>query len=277
MRIYKTDSVAVFQSEFYMMNAIVIHTRDLVLVVDPGYLPSEVREVRAYVDEVKEDKPVFVFYTHSDYDHIAGYGAFREEVTVAGQAFAETTDPRAAVDEVERHDDRFYISRPYAHAYPKADYIVRKEGEAIAVGGTSLQFYRAHGHNPDGLMCLVEPLGLLIVGDYLSDVEFPFVFDSFANYRATLERFKQVIEAREGLLLLPGHGSPTGEAGELRLRLGESERYLDLVDRLAESPDEAAFEAYMARNGYAFKRGLRERHAENVKKRIAERAEAESR
>ncbi|MCC3371667.1 MBL fold metallo-hydrolase [Cohnella sp. REN36] len=276
MRTYKDGAVAVFRSEIYQTNAIVVCTEDLVLVVDPGYLPSEVQAVREYVDQVKEHRPVFAFYTHSDYDHIAGYGAFADEVTVASQAFAETTDPRAAVEEIERHDDAFYIERPYAHAYPKADYIVRKEGEAIGAGRTTLTFYRAPGHHPDGLMCIVEPLGLLIPGDFLSDVEFPFVYDSFANYRSTLASFERVVEGREGLLLLPSHGTPTDDPADIRLRLAESVRYLDLVERQGDSADETAFEAYMARNGYAFKRGLRERHADNRRKWREERQAGQS-
>ena len=73
--IYRDPNVTVFQSALFQTNTTVVQTNDLVLVVDPGWLPQEVNAIRQYVDEIRGFKPVFLLFTHSDYDHIMGYKA----------------------------------------------------------------------------------------------------------------------------------------------------------------------------------------------------------
>jgi glyoxylase-like metal-dependent hydrolase (beta-lactamase superfamily II) len=64
---------------------------------------------------------------------------------------------------------------------------------------------------------------VLIVGDYLSDVEVPTWTDK-ALYRKTLDRLRGLVEEAE--IVVPGHGAPMTRADALRI-LDEDVAYLD--------------------------------------------------
>ena len=72
-------------------------------------------------------------------------------------------------------------------------------------------------------------LGLLICGDYLSDVEIPMIAaaGSIEGYRATLARLAPLVERSE--TIVPGHGSPHDRDTALRL-LDEDVGYLDALE-----------------------------------------------
>ncbi|MBW7456026.1 MBL fold metallo-hydrolase, partial [Paenibacillus sepulcri] len=207
--IYKRSFISVYSSMMYRMNTTIIETHDLVLLVDPGYLPSEIQALRHHIDEIRDSRPLYLLFTHSDFDHIAGYGAFTDAITIAGQAFAEQTDQEQAIRDVQLYDDEAYLDRPYELLYPPVDYVIREEGQTLHIGNTQLTFYIAHGHNPDGILTVVEPLGLLIAGDYASDIEFPFVYYSFPEYRETLNTMQRLVAGGSVRVMIPGHGSVT--------------------------------------------------------------------
>ena len=75
--LFRDPNVTIFQSALYQTNSTVVRTDDLVLVVDPALLPDEVAAIREYVESIREDRSVFLVFTHSDFDHIIGYKAFR--------------------------------------------------------------------------------------------------------------------------------------------------------------------------------------------------------
>lgn len=75
---WKRGPVTLFQSDLYMTNSLVMETDDCVLVTDPCWLPREVEEIRRYVDNILGARRLFLLFTHSDFDHIIGYGAFRK-------------------------------------------------------------------------------------------------------------------------------------------------------------------------------------------------------
>jgi glyoxylase-like metal-dependent hydrolase (beta-lactamase superfamily II) len=76
----------------------------------------------------------------------------------------------------------------------------------------------------------------LLVGDYLSPCEIPFV-DHLLDYRRTLQRLMTIIAAGAEWVI-PGHG-PMLSADEAR-RIGREDlRYLDAILRCAEANDAA--------------------------------------
>ncbi|MBP3961179.1 MBL fold metallo-hydrolase [Paenibacillus lignilyticus] len=265
MLTYQTEGISVFQSELYQTNCFVIETEDLVLIVDPNYLPSELAAIRKHVDAVKGNRPLYLFFTHTDFDHIVGYGSFTDCRIIAGTAFANHPDKAERVSVVERLDDEFYISRPYGIVFPRVDHVIEQEGERLVIGETILTFRTAYGHNGDGLMCLVEPIGALITGDYVSDIEFPFVFDTFASYRSTLEKIASYAWSVPHLQLLPSHGSVTSDQDEIMHRAEVSEQYLKLCEEQLELGEVSSrFESFMDVQDYRFKIGFRKRHAANM-------------
>jgi hydroxyacylglutathione hydrolase len=257
---YQTKSVTVFQSRMFQLNSTVVQTDDLVLIVDPGYFPDEIEEIRQFVDSIKGNKPIYLFLTHSDYDHIVGFGAFPDAKTIASRAFVESPFREKQLEDTIRYDDEFYIKRPYLLEYPRIDFVIDGGGK-VEAGDTRILFYSGIGHNNDGLIAAIEPLNILIAGDYLSDIEFPFIYHSFEEYNQTIRVLEGLQLRLSNLTLIPGHGNVTNDEPEVNKRITDSKEYLEILEK---NLDDETFEKYMADKNYHFKTALRRRHRDNI-------------
>ncbi|HZG87604.1 MBL fold metallo-hydrolase [Paenibacillus sp.] len=263
MKLWMEGAVALFRSSLYKTVSAVVRTDDLVLVVDPTWLPHEVDAIREYAESVRDGLPLYVLFTHSDYDHILGYGAFPGARTIASRAFADRSEEEReqTLELIRAFDDDYYVERGYDMTYPEPDHAIAGEGEALRIGGTTLTFYQAPGHNPDGLFTVVEPLGLLLAGDYLSDVEFPFVYYSSTLYEATIGKLDAILARHEIALLVPGHGEETPDAAEMKRRQAKDLAYLRAMREAVAARDQARIDALI--DGCPFPRNLRKFHRNN--------------
>jgi glyoxylase-like metal-dependent hydrolase (beta-lactamase superfamily II) len=261
MIIFNENNITVFQSELFKMNSTVVITKDLVLVVDPGYLPNEINEIRYFVDTIKQDKAVFLFFTHSDFDHIVGNGAFPDAKKIASRQFVNSSLKNKQLKDIISFDDDFYIDREYKTEYPIIDYVINSDGHELKIGETLITFYQAFGHTEDGLFAFIDNNHLLIAGDYLSDVEFPFVYHSFKEYEKTLDSFKRVTRDKSKLILVPGHGSVTKDEQEIQRRINTSSDYFSLIKN---EQNDHAFKRFLLEKGYNYRTNLFKRHQENL-------------
>ncbi|MFP3471172.1 hypothetical protein R0J90_14115, partial [Micrococcus sp. SIMBA_144] len=102
------------------------------------------------------------------------------------------------------------------------DHVISRDGETLDLGSLTLTFYKAPGHTHDGLFTIVEPLGIFLSGDYLSDVEFPFIFSSYRDYKKTLEKTESILRDHTVHVHVPGHGTVTEDHAEVARRIEES-------------------------------------------------------
>jgi hydroxyacylglutathione hydrolase len=223
---YRLIMIHLFQSALFQTNAAIIETEDLLLVVDPNWLPAEVENIRQHVENIRRNRPVFLLFTHSDYDHIIACKAFENVTTIASAAFVQNKDKNKVLKQIRQFDDSYYIRRDYPILYPAIDYVVEKDGQTLQVGNTELIFYLAPGHNPDGIIAYVQPGGYLVAGDYLCEVEFPYIYHSSTEYEATLDKFGLILQEKTISLLIPGHGTTTTDTDEIYQRLSTSRRYI---------------------------------------------------
>lgn len=223
---YKTPQVCVFESALFRTTSTVFTSDDLILVVDPTWLPHEIEAIRNHVYKIKKDQPVYLLFTHSDYDHIIGYQAFPGATVIASAAFVTNTEIEAILRQIRHFDDEYYITRAYPIVYPRVDIVVDKDEFELQIGNTRLIFWQSPGHNPDGLFTLIEPYGIWIAGDYLSNIEFPFIYHSSVEYETTLKKAEKILTTFRPQLLIPGHGDITTEMGEMHLRLTDSLVYI---------------------------------------------------
>lgn len=261
---FKDRHATVFQSALYQTTSTVMQTDDLILVVDPNWLPQEIQAIRHHLDELQAERqrPVFLLFTHSDYDHVIGYRAFPEAKVIASKALAQNPDKQAVLEQMLTWDDENYVERSYPIEYPQVDFLIEKDGQTLAVGGTKLTFYLAPGHTEDGIFTLVEPAGVWLAGDYLCEVEFPYVYFSCKAYEATLAKVDSILARHEVRLLVPGHGKVATERAEILTRKNEALGYLaELRQRVAEGRD---FDVEKLWRRYRFPRSMRKFHEENV-------------
>lgn len=259
---FKNKHFSVFESALFRTNSVVIETKDLILVVDPTWLPHEVAAIRHHVDAIKNGRPVYLLFTHSDYDHILGFGAFPDAYIIASQAFKDSPDKEEQLQAIRKFDQEYYIRRPYKMCFPRVDIAVDSGTDFITIGDTRLSFWLAPGHNADGIFTLVEPLGIWIAGDYLSNEEFPFIYHSAEAYLNTLDKAEEIIKERQPKYLIPGHGDVSTDTSEMFSRLQQSKEYIirlrETIRKGERFPEEALWERY------DFRIGQEEFHRKNV-------------
>ncbi len=205
-------------------------TDEYLLLVDPNWLPSEIQTIQDFAREHGAGKEKHLLFTHSDYDHIIGYGAFPGFHSTASQSFVDNPDAKNQLQQTIAWDDEYYIRRNYPLSYPAIDRAIAGKEQSLLIGNDEYRFFQAPGHNYDGLLAFNRSRGILIVGDYLSNIEFPYVYHSFAAYRTTLQTLETIIATGEVKILIPGHGDHTTDREEMEQRVIDSRAYLDAVE-----------------------------------------------
>lgn len=257
MRQFKNENITVFQSVLYQTTSTVVKTKRAIILTDPNWLPNEIDEIKAYIESIIGDRKLYIIYTHSDYDHIIAAGAFPNATTIASEAFVNRPDKEKVLEEIRQFDAQYYIQRDYPIVYPMIDIVIKEDGQTVDLEGVVCTFYLAPGHTEDGLFTVVEPYGIFVAGDYLSDVEFPFI-DDFESYKATLQKAAAILADKKIQTLVPGHGRVTNDLMEIQKRVDQSVLYLNNL-MMGMDQEEAL------RNQYPFYNGLKEMHELNKK------------
>ncbi|MEG0471913.1 MAG: MBL fold metallo-hydrolase [Solibacillus sp.] len=255
---YQTENIGVFQSALYQTTTTLIETTDAIILVDPNWLPSEVDGIKRVIELILNNRKLYLISTHSDFDHIIAAGAFPTATVIASQAFANNPNKDEAVQQIEKFDAQYYITRNYPIYYPAVDVVIEEDGQRLELASLTFIFYLAPGHTDDGLFTVVEEQGILLAGDYLSDVEFPFIDSSYADYVETMNKAEEIFHKHAIHTLVPGHGTVTTERSEIAARIKESKVYLQSIV----NPD-AGLEVQLQKK-YKFFDGMKDAHYRNI-------------
>ncbi len=256
------SELVLFESALFRTVSTLIVGKDHLLLVDPNWIPGEVQFITDRVTALAGKRKLYLLFTHSDYDHIIGFGKFPGATTIASRAFVDNPAPDEPLEQIRTFDDAYYITRDYPITYPTITHPVGDDGFAMRMGTEDYLFYQAAGHNPDGLLTLNRSRGILIVGDYLSNIEFPYVYHSVAAYRATLAKLEGIIREEKVRVMVTGHGDHTTEASEMHRRVAESYAYLDALEDSVRN--ETPFDFTRLFERYAFPGIMGKFHAGNV-------------
>nr|WP_042144531.1 MBL fold metallo-hydrolase [Paucisalibacillus sp. EB02] len=258
---FKENNITVFQSSLYMTTSAIIESNEAIIMTDPNWLQGEIEEIRNFIDKHLSNRDLYIIYTHSDFDHIIGSGAFPEAKVIATEELKNNPDKEEIVNRIYDFDQRYYIKRNYVPTYPVVDIPISTTGQKINLGDLSLTFYKAPGHTNDSLFTIVEPYGILLTGDYLSDVEFPFIFSNYKDYVDTINKSSYIMNNYDIKYLIPGHGSVTKKKQEMLHRINFSKYYLQqLINDIGDLENEC-------RTKFRFFVGMKSIHFDN--KRIA--------
>jgi hydroxyacylglutathione hydrolase len=204
------------ESELWETAAVVLLRDASAVVIDPGVTPDEVERIDSRVTSAGATVEA-ILITHVHSDHTCGIGRFPEaEVWMSRLAAAEVSNGGAA---------RSVRSQAQEHGFdysgePRCDRTLQP-GAAFEAGGFTVETVALPGHTDGGVAYRVRSEGVLIVGDYLSAYEFPFVYQSTAAYRASLAGLLDLLRRDPPLTVVPGHG-PALEPAEA-IAIGEAD------------------------------------------------------
>ena len=265
LRINRPELVS-FESALFRTTTTLLTGTDHLLLVDPNWLPEEIDVIRRYAEMRRGRREGYLLFTHSDYDHILGYGSFSHFIVIASRAFVDQPKRAEILQEIRDFDDQYYISREYPLRYPAVDIVIDPPVRSLQLGGEDYEIFHAPGHTDDSVAVLNRTRGILIAGDYLSNIEFPFIYDSVDGYRRTLNLFGQLLAAGDIRLLIPGHGDPTDDPDEMRQRLTDARRYLDDLEYSVRN--DQAFDLAGLFRQYRFPKVMLSSHEGNLAKMI---------
>lgn len=259
---YEDDGLVIFESDLFRTSSSLIKSNDYIIVVDPNWLPREVDFIFNKAQELGKNKEKYLLFTHSDYDHIIGYKKFKGYKTIGSRNFVNNPDKESILNQIIEFDDEYYIKRDYEIEYPELDIVIEQDAFELNIGSDSYIFYQAQGHNADGIISYNKSKGILIAGDYLSNIEFPYVYDSFKNYKETLAKFSRIIKNQALKILVTGHGDFTNDKAEMRLRIEESYDYISELELAI--LDKKDFDLSKLFKRYKFPIGMGQFHAKNI-------------
>jgi len=224
----------VVTSRMWQTNATVLRAGAEAVLIDAPYFPDELEALPALLGQAGF-VPDGLLATHADFDHLLGKLAFPDLPLGVGEetALRLRAEPGAAQRALRDHDERHYVARPSPLSLGAVQAL--PVPGRLDVGDQELELHAAEGHTADGCAVFARVIGVLAVGDYLSDVEIPMISagGSVDAYRATLARLAPLVEEAE--TIVPGHGAPRGRDETLRT-LDEDVDYLDALERGEQRP-----------------------------------------
>lgn len=253
-----TEHVIWWPSTLYQTTTLELRRDGQRLLVDPGISPWEIEEVvSAHSDPVGR-----ILLTHADWDHVLGVPALPDARVIASTAASSRIASGAARESVEQEARGAYVAFGDLGLL-RVDHAVEAPSEAT-LGPWHALFRAGRGHTDDGLLTSFPEEGLLVAGDYLSELEIPAAYASVADYRNTLQTLIGVIERERPAHVVVGHGPP--HTSERALRIADQDLdYIEAVLAYAEAgcdPEHAERIAVPDRGGGPFDG---ESHARNVR------------
>ncbi|MBC7885980.1 MAG: MBL fold metallo-hydrolase [Saprospiraceae bacterium] len=232
------NGITIFESALYRTCAAVIELGNTVMIVDPNWLPDEVAFIAAYVGEHYWNHSQYLLFTHSDYDHIIGYGAFPKAKVIASAHFKTNPEKVKVIKQIIDFDFEYYINRTYPIIYPKVDILIEENGQMVTLGKKDIIFYHASGHCRDGLFAVIPDKKCWIAGDYFSNIEIPFVDYDYQAYLQTVYSAMDILKQYPLVeLMITGHGDPATSRTDIEQRIQRDIAYLELIK--TENVDEA--------------------------------------
>ena len=236
------EGVLIHQSEFCQSNAVVVHGRAGVLLIDPGVLGNEMADL---ADDLRElGQPVVAgFSTHPHWDHLLWHARLGAAPRYGTARCAATVRDRLPDARAKARVAEMMIPPDIVEQVP-LDLLglitgLPAEMAQIPWDGPQVRIIEHQAHAPGHAALLIEERGVLLAGDMLSDVLIPMLdlndtADPIEDYLAAL----RLLEGAAGDVdvLVPGHGS-IGGADQVRARIDQDRAYVQAL-RDAGAPDD---------------------------------------
>jgi glyoxylase-like metal-dependent hydrolase (beta-lactamase superfamily II) len=229
------EGVLIHESEFCRSNAVVVHGRAGVLLIDPGVHGDE---MACLADDLSAAGQTVVagFSTHPHWDHLLWHAGFGAAPRYGTARCAATVRDRLAGGLDARR-----LGIPEQVPLDLLGHITGLPAETVRLpwDGPAVRIIEHQAHAPGHAALLIEDRGVLVAGDMLSDVLIPMLdlngtAGPTEDYLAALRLLADV--AGDVDVLVPGHGS-VGESDQVHPRIDRDRAYV-LALHAGHDPDD---------------------------------------
>jgi glyoxylase-like metal-dependent hydrolase (beta-lactamase superfamily II) len=189
-----------FESALWQTSSLLLVAGDEAVAIDPCISADEVARIAGRAATLGA-RVTHVLATHADWDHVCGIAAFPSAVATMGAATAEIVSSGEPLEMIRTRAAAYGIT---VEGEPRVDRALTV-GIASRIGPFAVETLALGGHTADGTGYRIRELDLLVVGDHLSAVEFPFV-STTSEYRATLASLIDLLRTDPPAHVVPGHG-----------------------------------------------------------------------
>jgi glyoxylase-like metal-dependent hydrolase (beta-lactamase superfamily II) len=260
------EGVVIHESEFCQSNAVVVHGRAGVLLIDPGVHGDE---MACLANDLSDSGQTVVagFSTHPHWDHLLWHASFGAAPRYGTARCAATARDRLSggVAQVAQA-----AGIPEQVPLDLLGLITGLPAEMAQIpwDGPGVRMVEHQGHAPGHAALLIEERGVLVAGDMLSDVLIPMLdlndtADPIEDYLAALRLLEGV--AGDVDVVVPGHGS-VGGADQVHARIDQDRAYVHAV-RDARVPGDPRV-GPLAKDGWDWVAGVHERQLQRLARRI---------
>jgi glyoxylase-like metal-dependent hydrolase (beta-lactamase superfamily II) len=259
------EGVLIHESEFCQSNAVVVHGRAGVLLIDPGVHGDE---MACLANDLSDSGQTVVagFSTHPHWDHLLWHASFGAAPRYGTARCAATARDRLSggVAQVAQA-----AGIPEQVPLDLLGLITGLPAEMAQIpwDGPGVRIVEHQAHAPGHAALLIEERGVLVAGDMLSDVLIPMldlndIADPIEDYLAALRLLEGV--AGDVDVLVPGHGS-VGGADQVHARIDQDRAYVHAV-RDAHVPGDPRV-GPLAKDGWDWVAGVHERQLQRLARR----------
>jgi glyoxylase-like metal-dependent hydrolase (beta-lactamase superfamily II) len=225
------EGVLVHESEFCQSNAVVVHGRAGVLLIDPGV---QGHEMACLANDLSDSGQTVVagFSTHPHWDHLLWHAELGAAPRYGTARCAATVRDKLSDPDAKARIAAHLIPTGIAEQVP-LDLLglitaLPAETTQIPWDGPRVRIIEHQAHAPGHAALLIEERGVLVAGDMLSDVLVPMLdvngaADPIEDYLAALGLLEGV--AGDVDVLVPGHGS-VGGADQAHARIERDQAYV---------------------------------------------------
>ena len=221
------EGVLIHESEFCQSNAVVVHGRAGVLLIDPGV---HGHEMACLANDLSDSGQTVVagFSTHPHWDHLLWHARLGAAPRYGTARCAATARDRLSDGLEGLHAELCGIPEQVPLDLLGLITGLPAEMAQIPWDGPQVRIVEHQAHAPGHAALLIEERGVLVAGDMLSDVLIPMLdlndtADPIEDYLAALRLLEGV--AGDVDVLVPGHGS-IGGADQVHARIDQDRAYV---------------------------------------------------
>jgi glyoxylase-like metal-dependent hydrolase (beta-lactamase superfamily II) len=201
----KSIEVKNFSSLYLAQNSSVVFADGCAVVIDPGVLPEEGTAIAAWL-AMEKLRLEAILFTHSHGDHFAGW-----QYLPPAPLYISSRVLRK--DQQRRNKDVAFVASIWRGqgqgenrqiVFP-ADLQTVADGNSIHTQVADFFFYHTPGHAIDQALIVAKDTPFAWSGDMLIRSSYPFILESFFQYRLSLGHLRRQISAHHIGHLIPGH------------------------------------------------------------------------